>query len=159
MALVKLYEERQNCARHSEEITQVGKGRQTFVTNDTKDYNRHNWKGLQGHKQEITNSAWVLGQKWHIVRESQDDWKLNNKYTTLTRSTPGCCSLEWWGPFLDPSQPISEHLTHQGQDKKKPQTSQPASALIDGLIILGPWWMNSVTIPRRYFVVLMLTMT
>lgn len=44
MAVVRLGEESQNCLRHSEEITQIDKGRQTSITHDTKDHTRHTIK-------------------------------------------------------------------------------------------------------------------
>lgn len=56
MSVVRLDKENQDCLRHFEEIIQVDKGRQTSVTHDAKDHTRHNYKGLWGYKQEITNS-------------------------------------------------------------------------------------------------------
>lgn len=94
LSVVRLDKENQNCLRHFEEIIQADKGRQTFVTHDAEDHTRQSYKGLCGHKQEITNSAGVLGQKWHTVRESQDDWKQNDKYTALPRSTLSFSGLE-----------------------------------------------------------------
>lgn len=159
LSVVRLDKRNQNCLGHFEEIIQADKGRQTFVTHDAEYHTRQKYKGLCRHKQEITNSAWVLGQKWHTVRESQDDWKQNDKYTALPRSTLGFSGLEV--VRMAPRSITAVIWASDIPRSRQQETSniQPASALIDGLIILGSWWMNSAAIPRGYFVVLKLTMT
>lgn len=134
MTFMRLGEECQNCIRHSKEITQVVKVRHTTATHDAKDHTRHSYKGLWGYKQEITNSAWVLVQKCHIMGGSQDDWKQKDKYTALPRSTLGFPGLEVVGMGSQIHHSLYLSIWHT-KVKTTRNLKHPASISID-------WWLN-----------------